>query len=74
MSKNSRAYLKGLFCFDAVVQRTDSARWDEPSPCERWTARAVLSHNVMVCVMIAEMIRGRMASVHPDTVARVIAF
>ncbi len=73
MSENSRAYLKGLFCFDAVVQRADPERWDDPSPCERWTARGVVSHNVMVCLMIAEMIRGRPAAVPPDTVERVFA-
>ena len=30
MSDNLLAYIKGLFCFDAVVQRTDRARWDDP--------------------------------------------
>ncbi len=58
MSDNFLAYIKGLFCFDAVVQRTNRARWDDQSPCERWTARGVVDHNVRVCFMIAEMARG----------------
>lgn len=66
MSANLRAYMKGLFGFDAVVQRTDPARWDDQSPCERWTARGVVNHNVMVCFMITEMARGNPASMPPD--------
>ena len=68
MSEHSRAYLKGLFCFDAVVQRTEPRLWDNPSPCERWTARDVVSHNVFVCTMIAEMTRGHPAAVPPESV------
>ena len=63
MSDNLLAYIKGLFCFDAVVQRTDPASWDDQSPCERWTARGVVNHNVLVCFMIAEMARGTPAVV-----------
>ena len=73
MSDNLRAYIKGLFCFDAVVQRTDRTRWDNPSPCERWTARGVVNHNVMVCVMIAEMTRGNPAAVPEGSVERAYA-
>jgi hypothetical protein len=43
MSDNLLAYIRGLFSFDAVVQRTDPARWDDPPPCERWTARGVVN-------------------------------
>ncbi len=32
MSDNLLAYIKGLFCFDAVVQRTEPTRWDNPPP------------------------------------------
>jgi uncharacterized protein (TIGR03086 family) len=70
MSDNLLAYIKGLFCFDAVVQRTDRARWGDPSPCERWTARGVVNHNVLVCFMIAEMVRGNPAVVPAGSVER----
>jgi len=70
MSDNLLAYIKGLFCFDAVVQRTDRARWDDPSPCERWTARGVVNHNALVCFMIAEMARGNPAVVPAGSVER----
>ena len=70
MSDNLLAYIKGLFCFDAVVQRTDPARWDDQSPCERWTARGVVDHNVRVCFMIAEMTRGKPAAVPAGSVER----
>jgi uncharacterized protein (TIGR03083 family) len=70
MSDNLLAYIKGLFCFDAVVQRTAPTRWDDPSPCERWTARGVVNHNALVCFMIAEMARGHPAAVPADAVER----
>ncbi len=70
MSDNLLAYIKGLFCFDAVVQRTEPAQWDNPSPCERWTARRVVDHNVMVCGMIVEMTRGNPAAVPEGSVER----
>jgi len=69
MSNNLLAYIKGLFCFDAVVQRTDPARWDDPSPCEQWTARGVVDHNARICFMIAEMARGNPAAVPAGAVA-----
>ena len=70
MSDNLLASIKGLFCFDAVVQRTDHARWDDPSPCERWTARGVVNHHALVCFMIAEMARGNPAAVPAGSVER----
>jgi uncharacterized protein (TIGR03086 family) len=70
MSDNLLAYIKGLFCFDAVVQRTDPAHWDDPSPCEQWTARGVVDHNVRVCFMIAEMARGNPAAVPEGAIER----
>jgi uncharacterized protein (TIGR03086 family) len=70
MSDNQLAYIKGLFCFDAVVQRTEPERWDNQSPCERWTARRVVDHNLMVCHMIAEMTRGNPAAVPEGSVER----
>jgi uncharacterized protein (TIGR03086 family) len=70
MSDNQLAYIKGLFCFDAVVQRTEPDRWDNQSPCARWTARRVVDHNLMVCNMIVEMTRGNPAAVHEGSVER----
>ena len=60
---------------DAIggVPAADRGRWDNPSPCERWTARGVVNHNVMVCVMIAEMTRGNPAAVPEGSVERAYA-
>ncbi len=44
MSTNLRNYTKAAYALDAVVQRVDASQWDNPSPCEEWSAREVLGH------------------------------
>ena len=40
------AYTELAGPFGAVVERLDPADWDQPSPCEGWSARDVLAHVV----------------------------
>ncbi len=46
MSENLRTYTKTLYAMDAVVRRVPDDAWDNPSPCEDWTARATLGHTI----------------------------
>jgi len=62
VSDNLRNYTKALYGFDAVVQRVADDQWDNPSPCEGWSARDVLSHNIGMCNMIAGFADGVGAS------------
>lgn len=57
MSQNLRNYTKALYGFDAVVQRVPADQWDAPSPCEGWSARDVLVHQVGVINAVAQMAR-----------------
>ena len=63
MSDNSRAYVTALFGFDAVVQRVEPGQWVHQSPCDRWDARGVLNHNIVMAHMVVEMTRGNSAAV-----------
>lgn len=58
VSENTRKYTKALFGFDAVVRRVDQSQWEAASPCEGWSARDVLAHNIGMCAMIAGIARG----------------
>jgi uncharacterized protein (TIGR03086 family) len=53
MSERLRRFTKAVYGFDAVVRRVDPARWDDPSPCEDWTARDLVQHQVDVMNMVA---------------------
>ena len=59
MSENLRNFTKALYGMDAVVQRVPADRWDEPSPCEGWSARDVVAHQVGVLQGAAATIRSR---------------
>lgn len=62
MSENLRNFTKALYGMDAVVRRVPPDRWDEPSPCEGWSARDVVAHQVGVLRGLAETVRtGEMA-------------
>ena len=68
MTINHRNYVKALFGFDAVVQRTSDNEWMNPSPCADWSALDVLAHNIGMCRMITGFVNGEGASVsdHPE--------
>jgi uncharacterized protein (TIGR03086 family) len=71
VSDSLRTFTKSLFGFDAVVQRVRDDQWDDPSPCEEWTARDVLGHNIMMQQMIGAFARGETPPGVTDTAALV---
>lgn len=48
MSANLRMYIAALFELEHAMRRTPVDRWDEPSPCDAWTAREVAGHAIAV--------------------------
>jgi uncharacterized protein (TIGR03086 family) len=46
MTQMSDLYSRRAGAFEALVIATPSARWTNPSPCEGWTAAAVVAHVV----------------------------
>jgi len=58
MSENLRNFTKALYGMDAVVARVPEAAWDQPSPCEGWTARDVVGHQLGVLNGVAHMAAG----------------
>ena len=66
MSERLRRFTKAVYGFDAVVRRVDPARWDDPSPCEGWTARDVAQHQVDVMNMVATSAGGEAGLVDSD--------
>ncbi len=58
MSVNLRNFTKSVYGFDAVVRRVPAAAWGNPSPCEGWSAREVLSHQIGVLDGVARAARG----------------
>src|SRR5262245_18107048 len=63
MTENARAYVTALFGLDAVVQRVGADEWSARTPCERWDARALLNHNLLIANVIVELSRGNSALV-----------
>lgn len=58
MSENLRDFTKAVYGMDAVVRRIPEGSWDNDSPCEGWTARDVLGHQVGVLNGVANMADG----------------
>lgn len=58
MSENLRNFTKAIYGMDAVVKRIPDAAWDRPSPCEGWSARDVLGHQIGVLDGVAHMAAG----------------
>ncbi len=46
MSENLRTYTKTLYAMDAVVRRVPDEAWDNPSPCDGWSAKEALGHTI----------------------------
>ena len=55
MSQNLRYYVTAIYGMDAVVRRVPSDRWDAASPCEGWSAKDVVLHQIRVFDAVAEM-------------------
>lgn len=66
MSVNSRRFVQAVHAFDAVVQRTDAASWQNATPCEGWNAAELLEHQCAVLNGVAAMASsGEMAKPTP---------
>lgn len=39
-----KVFLTGLDRFDGVLQEVTAEDWDRPTPCDKWTARALVGH------------------------------
>lgn len=57
MSRNLQTFTQALYGFDAVVQRVGEEQWDLPSPCEGWTARDVVGHNIIIGAQLIAILR-----------------
>ncbi len=58
MSENLRQLTRAIYNMDAVVQRVPADRWDDSSPCDGWTARDIVAHQVGVLNGVANLARG----------------
>jgi len=58
MSDNLRHYVTAIYGFDAVIRRVPDDRWSAASPCEGWSARDVVLHQIGVFDGVATMARS----------------
>ena len=65
MSENLRWYTKAIYGFDHVVRLAPPDSWDNPSPCEGWTARSVVGHLIGVQRYLASTITGEEVTLTP---------
>lgn len=75
MSENLRHYITAIYGFDAVIRRVPDDGWDAASPCEGWTARDVVLHQIGVFDAVASMARtGELARpAPPESVEDLVA-
>jgi uncharacterized protein (TIGR03086 family) len=66
MSANLRHYTTAIYGMDAVVRRVPADRWNAASPCDGWSARDVVIHEIGVFDGVAAMARsGELARPNP---------
>jgi uncharacterized protein (TIGR03086 family) len=81
MSVNLRMYIASLFELEHAMRRAPMNRWEDPSPCEGWTARDVAGHAIAVIEHIPARLAGKEghdpfsdlaahAGVHPQATCR----
>lgn len=67
MSESLRTFTRGVYAFDAVVQRMPSERWNEPTPCSEWNAKQLVEHQCAVLNGVATIAQtGQMARPTPS--------
>ena len=67
MSENLRLYTSIVFGFEHVLRLVPADAWDDPSPCEGWTARDVAGHAMSVVNNVAARAGiGRQVDVFKD--------
>lgn len=62
MTSNRQRYLTALFGLDAVIRRVPGDAWPNASPCEGWTTRDVVDHNLFLVRTVQGMAEGRDAA------------
>lgn len=58
MSLHRRLFTKAIYGFDHVMRGVADSTWDNPSPCEGWTARDVVLHASGVLRYVESLARG----------------
>jgi len=67
MSKQLRTFTRGIYAFDAVVQRVPADKWTAQTPCPDWTAAQLVEHQCAVLNGVATMAEtGEMAAPTPS--------
>ncbi|HVD03576.1 MAG TPA: TIGR03086 family metal-binding protein [Candidatus Dormibacteraeota bacterium] len=68
MSEESTRYSRVAAGFRSRLDAVPENRWDAPSPCDEWSARAVVAHSALVHRNVASMVRPelRQGTVHDD--------
>jgi len=67
MSQHLRNFTRGLYAFDAVVQRVPSELWGAQTPCAEWNAKELVEHQCSVLNGVATIAEtGQMAAPTPS--------
>lgn len=67
MSEQLRTFTRGIYAFDAVVQRVPADKWDAQTPCPDWNAAQLVEHQCAVLNGVATMAEtGEMAAPTPS--------
>ena len=67
MSEQLRTFTRGVYAFDAVVQRVPSDQWGAQTPCPDWNASQLVEHQCAVLNGVATMAEtGEMAAPTPS--------
>jgi len=67
MSQHLRNFTRGIFAFDAVVQRVPPDLWGAQTPCAEWNAKQLVEHQCSVLNGVATIAEtGEMAAPTPS--------
>ena len=67
MSEQLRSFTRGIYAFDAVVQRVPDDQWEAQTPCPDWNATQLVEHQCAVLNGVATMAEsGEMAAPTPS--------
>lgn len=67
MSEQLRTFTRGIYAFDAVVQRVPADKWTAQSPCPDWNAAQLVEHQCAVLNGVSTMAEtGEMAAPTPS--------
>ncbi len=67
MSEQLRTFTRGIYAFDAVVQRVPAGKWGAQTPCPDWNATQLVEHQCAVLNGVAAMAEtGEMAAPNPS--------